>query len=524
MPEVFDPSIERFRCKKLYNNLSVPMLVEHALANKEAYLASTGSLVAETGKYTGRSPNDKFIVDEETTRHEIAWGKINVPISEEKFEALLAKVLVYLTDKPVYVNDCLCGADTKYTLKVRFFTELAWQNLFVEQQFIRPSADELKSFVPGFSVVCAPNYHCTPEIDGTNSEAAIIVNFKKRMVLIVGSHYAGEMKKSIFSVMNYLMPKSGVFSMHCSANMGKSGDTALFFGLSGTGKTTLSADPLRKLIGDDEHGWSEEGIFNFEGGCYAKMIKLSKEKEPQIWDALKFGSVLENVITDPHSRVPDYDSEKLTENTRGAYPLDYIPGAVMPSIGGHPKAVIFLTADAFGVLPPVAKLDPNMASYHFMSGYTSKLAGTERGIVEPQTTFSSCFGEPFLPLSPVKYAEMLADKVRHHGSTVWLVNTGWSGGSYGVGKRMDISLTRAIITAILDGSLKNAEFKLHPVFNMWVPTSCYGVSAHLLDAKNTWADKEAYDRTAKDLASRFVKNFARFKDATQEIIAAGPKA
>jgi len=324
--------------------------------------------------------------------------------------------------------------------------------------------------------------------------------------------------------MNYLMPKANVFSMHCSANMGKAGDTALFFGLSGTGKTTLSADPLRRLIGDDQHGWSENGVFNFEGGCYAKMIKLSKEKEPQIWDAMKFGSVLENVLIDDKTRVPDYDSEIYTENTRGAYPLDYIPGAVIPSIGDHPRAVIFLTADAFGVLPPVAKLDPHMASYHFMSGYTSKLAGTERGIVEPQTTFSSCFGEPFLPLSPVKYAEMLAEKVRRHGSTVWLVNTGWAGGSYGVGKRMDITLTRAIITAILDGSLKDAEFKLHPIFNVWVPTSCNGVDAHLLDPRSMWADKEAYDKTAKDLASRFVKNFSKFKDATAEIIAAGPKA
>ncbi len=429
-----------------------------------------------------------------------------------------------MSTRPAYVADCFCGADPKHTLPVRFINEFAWQNLFVKQLFIRPTAEQLKTFEPKFTVICAPSFLCDPKTDGTNSEAAIMLNFKRRLVLIAGSQYAGEMKKSIFSVMNYLMPKSNVFSMHCSANMGKSGDTALFFGLSGTGKTTLSADPKRQLIGDDEHGWSEEGIFNFEGGCYAKMIKLSKEKEPQIWDALKFGSVLENVIIDDESRIADYDSEALTENTRGAYPLDYIPGAVMPSVGGHPKAVIFLTADAFGVLPPVAKLDPNMASYHFMSGYTSKLAGTERGIVEPQTTFSSCFGEPFLPLSPVKYAEMLSDRVRHHGSTVWLVNTGWSGGSYGVGKRMDIALTRAIITAILDGSLCKAEFKLHPIFNVWVPTSCNDVPSHLLDARNTWADKDAYDKTAKDLAARFVKNFSRFKDATAEILAAGPKA
>jgi len=507
----------------MFVNLPVPLLVEHALANREAYLATTGSLVARTGKYTGRSPNDKFTVQEETTGHEIAWGKINAPFSEEKFEALLERVEDYLSDKNVYINDCFCGADPKYTLSVRIVNELAWQNLFVEQLFIRPNKQQLADFMPGFTVIAAPGFLCDPERDGTRSEAAIVLNFKRRIVLIAGSQYAGEIKKSIFSAMNYLMPKAGVLPMHCSANMGKSGDTALFFGLSGTGKTTLSADPQRMLIGDDEHGWSEEGIFNFEGGCYAKMIKLSKEKEPQIWDALKFGSVLENVITD-EDRKPDYDSEELTENTRGAYPLDFIPGAVIPSVGGHPKAVIFLTADAFGVLPPVAKLDPNMASYHFMSGYTSKLAGTERGIVEPQTTFSSCFGEPFLPLSPVHYAEMLADRVRHHGSTVWLVNTGWSGGPYGVGKRMDISLTRAIITAILDGSLKEAEFRLHPVFNVWVPTSCKGVSSHLLDARNTWADKESYDRTAKDLASRFVKNFTRFKDATPEIIAAGPKA
>ncbi|HNV34448.1 MAG TPA: phosphoenolpyruvate carboxykinase (ATP) [Bacillota bacterium] len=524
MPGTFDSSIEKIRCKQLFHNLPVAMLVEHALANKEGYLASTGSLVARTGKYTGRSPNDKFTVEEDLTKNDIAWGKINVPFSEEKFDALLNRILGYLEDKPVYVTDSFCGADTKYTLPIRFITQFAWHSLFVKQLFIRPDAEEMKAFAPGFTVVCAPNFHCDPERDGTNSEAAIILNFKRRVVLIAGSQYAGELKKSAFSVMNYLMPKANVFSMHCSANMGKAGDTALFFGLSGTGKTTLSADPLRRLIGDDQHGWSENGVFNFEGGCYAKMIKLSKEKEPQIWDAMKFGSVLENVLIDDKTRVPDYDSEIYTENTRGAYPLDYIPGAVIPSIGDHPRAVIFLTADAFGVLPPVAKLDPHMASYHFMSGYTSKLAGTERGIVEPQTTFSSCFGEPFLPLSPVKYAEMLAEKVRRHGSTVWLVNTGWAGGSYGVGKRMDITLTRAIITAILDGSLKDAEFKLHPIFNVWVPTSCNGVDAHLLDPRSMWADKEAYDKTAKDLASRFVKNFSKFKDATAEIIAAGPKA
>lgn len=523
MQSAFDSSIERIKCSKLYYNLSTPLLVEHALAAGEGYLSSTGAMVVSTGKYTGRSPNDKFVVEEETTKHEIAWGKVNASMSEEKYERILAKVLAYLEDKPVYVSDSFCGADPKHTLPVRFINQYAWQNLFVKQLFIRPDAEQLKGFKPDFTVIAAPGFLCDPKVDGTNSEACVLLNFKKRVVVIAGSQYAGEIKKSIFTVMNYLMPKSDVFSMHCSANKGAAGDTALFFGLSGTGKTTLSADPNRSLIGDDEHGWSKEGIFNFEGGCYAKMIKLSKEKEPQIWEAIKFGSVLENVVMDKDTRLADFNSEALTENTRGAYPLDFIPGAVTPSVGGHPKSVIFLTADAFGVLPPVAKLDPNMASYHFMSGYTSKLAGTERGIVEPQTTFSSCFGEPFLPLSPVKYAEMLASRVREHGSTVWLVNTGWSGGPYGVGKRMDINLTRSIITAILDGSLGKVKFHLHPVFNVWVPEQCNGVPSELLDARNTWADKEAYDRTAKDLAARFIKNFARFTDATAEIIAAGPK-
>ncbi|OQB24464.1 MAG: Phosphoenolpyruvate carboxykinase (ATP) [Firmicutes bacterium ADurb.Bin182] len=509
--------------KAVYRNLTPARLTEAALLRGEGKLSETGALVVETGKYTGRSPNDRFVVDYPSIHGEIDWGKVNVPISPEKSDAIFKKIAGYLQGKEIFVFDGFAGANEKYALSVRVINELASQNLFIHQLLIRPTEEQLKNFEPGFLIIAAPGFKCDPEADGVNSEAAIIVDFEKKMVLIAGSQYSGEIKKSVFSVMNYILPHKNVLPMHCSANIGYKGDTALFFGLSGTGKTTLSADPDRKLIGDDEHGWSEDGIFNFEGGCYAKCINLSKEHEPQIWNAIKFGALVENVVMDETTRRLDFDDGGLTENTRTGYPVDFIPNCAIPGVGGHPKTVIFLTADAFGVLPPVSKLDKNMAMYHFISGYTSKLAGTERGIVEPQTTFSTCFGAPFLPLHPSVYAEMLGKKIDEHDSNVYLINTGWSGGPYGVGKRMSIKHTRAMVTAALNGDLEKGEFVLDPVFNVLVPTACPGVPSDVLSPRKVWADKVAYDRQAKDLAARFVKNFKQYTGMKQEIIDAGPK-
>jgi len=431
--------------------------------------------------------------------------------------------MAYLQNRDLFVFDGFAGADPKYRLPIRVINEYAYQNLFCHQLFIVPTEEELKSHEPGFTVICAPGFKADPEIDKVNSEVFIVISFEKKVVIIGGTQYAGEMKKSIFSVLNYLMPEQGVLSMHCSANVGQDGTTALFFGLSGTGKTTLSADPHRFLIGDDEHGWSDDGIFNFEGGCYAKCINLTREKEPQIYDAIKFGAVLENVIVDEDTRLPNYDSDEITENTRAAYPVEFIPGAVIPGIGGHPKTVVFLTADAFGVLPPIAKLTREQAMYYFISGYTSKLAGTERGITEPQATFSSCFGSPFLPLSPMVYAKLLGEKIEKHNVNVFLVNTGWTGGPYGVGKRMDLGYTRAMIRAALDGKLDSVEYEEDPIFGLMIPKSCPDVPAEILNPKNTWSDKEAYDRTAISLAESFVKNIAKFSGIAPEVIAAGPK-
>ncbi|HWS29340.1 MAG TPA: phosphoenolpyruvate carboxykinase (ATP) [Clostridia bacterium] len=509
--------------KAVYRNLSPAVLTERALARGEGKLSDTGALVIHTGKYTGRSPDDKFVVDTPAVHDEIDWGKVNVPISAEKFDAIYNRMMAYLQGREIFIFDGFAGADEKYHLPVRVVNELASQNLFIHQLLLRPTKEQLKSFVPGFTIIAAPGFKCIPAVDGVHSEAAILVHLEKRMVIIAGSQYSGEIKKSVFSVMNYFLPKQNVFSMHCSANIGKDGDTALFFGLSGTGKTTLSADPNRMLIGDDEHGWSPNGIFNIEGGCYAKAINLSKENEPQIWDAIKFGAVAENVIIDEETRIPNFDDGSLTENTRVGYPVEFIPNCVIPGVGGHPKTVIFLTADAFGVLPPVAKLDKNMAMYHFVSGYTSKLAGTERGIVEPQTTFSTCFGAPFLPLRPSVYAEMLGKRIEEHDSNVYLINTGWSGGPYGVGKRMSIKLTRAIVTAALNGDLEKAEFRQDEIFNLLVPTTCPGVPDDVLNPRNVWADKAAYDAKAKDLASRFFKNFAKYQNMPKHIVDAGPR-
>ncbi|MFY9414697.1 MAG: phosphoenolpyruvate carboxykinase (ATP), partial [Tepidanaerobacteraceae bacterium] len=501
----------------------VPRLVEEALKRGEGFLTDSGALNVFTGKYTGRSPNDKFIVDEPSVHDKIWWGN-NKPIEPENFENLLKRLMAYLQNRDLFIFDGFAGADPKYRLPIRVINEYAYQNLFCRQLFIVPSDDELVNHEPGFTVICAPGFKADPETDKVNSEAFIILSFEKKLVIIGGSQYAGEMKKSIFSVLNYIMPQQGVLSMHCSANVGKDGSTALFFGLSGTGKTTLSADPHRFLIGDDEHGWSDDGIFNFEGGCYAKCINLSREKEPQIYDAIKFGAVLENVIVDEDTRIPDYDSDEVTENTRAAYPVEFIPGAVIPGVGGHPKTVVFLTADAFGVLPPIAKLTREQAMYYFISGYTSKLAGTERGITEPQATFSSCFGAPFLPLSPMVYAKLLGEKIEKHDVNVFLVNTGWTGGPYGVGKRMDLGYTRAMIKAALDGELDSVEYEEDPIFGLMIPKSCPEVPSQVLNPRNTWSDKDAYDKAAASLAESFAKNIAKFSGIAPEVIAAGPKS
>jgi len=507
---------------QVYWNLSVPQLVEHAIGRQEGTLASNGALCIRTGKYTGRSPKDKFIVDEPSIHDEIDWNTVNVPISIEKFDLLYKRMLAYVQGRNLYVFDGYVGADPNYQLGVRVINELASHNLFVHQMFLRPTAEELKTHHPDFTVICVPGLQGDPDIDGINSEAFIVLSFEKRLVLIGGTHYAGEMKKSVFSFMNYLMTKRNVLPMHGSANIDDDGNTALFFGLSGTGKTTLSADPTRHLIGDDEHGWSDHGTFNFEGGCYAKTIRLSKENEPQIWEAIRFGALLENVILDENTRVPDYDDGSLTENTRVAYPVEYIPNCVIPSIGGHPKTVIFLTADAFGVLPPIAKLTHRQAIYHFMSGYTSKVAGTERGITEPQATFSACFGQPFLPLSATVYGKMLFERLIKHDATVYLVNTGWTGGPYGVGSRIKLPLTRAMVSAALNGKLEGVTFHHHPIFKILVPESVPGVDSEILDPQKTWSDRTAYEQQAKALAKRFVENFKQFHQAPLEILEAAP--
>lgn len=508
----------------VYRNLSVPELIEHALRRGEGVLAANGALCVKTGKYTGRSPNDKFIVDEPSSREEIHWNNLNVPISEEHFDRLFRRIRSYVQGRDLYIFDGYVGADPMYRTGVRIITELASENLFAHQLFLRPTVEELANHHADFTVIAVPGLHGEPEDDGINSEAFIVINFAKKIVIIGGSRYAGEIKKSVFSLMNYFMTKRNVLPMHCSANMDADGNTALFFGLSGTGKTTLSADPDRFLIGDDEHGWSEEGIFNFEGGCYAKTIHLSEENEPDIWHAIRFGAMVENVVLDPHDRTPDYEDGSLTENTRVAYPIDYIRNCVIPSVGGHPNAVIFLTADAFGVLPPIAKLTSAQAMYHFLSGYTSKLAGTERGITAPKATFSACFGKPFLPLPATVYAEMLGERLRKHQAkaSVYLVNTGWSGGPYGVGKRIPIKYTRAMITAALNGDLDHVTYHPDPIFKVLVPDAVPGVPAVILNPRTTWSDPDAYEAKARELAHRFVENFKQFQAARQELIDAGP--
>ncbi len=511
----------------VHRNLTPAQLTEAALRRGEGTLSKTGALVVTTGKYTGRSPNDKFIVDSEGVHNDIDWGKTNVAISQEKFDAIKGKVIAYLQNREIFLFDGMAGANRHYAKKFRIINELASENMFIHQLLVRPTAEELANFGEAdYTIIAAPGFKCDPEIDGVNSEAAILVDYEGKCIVICGSQYAGEIKKSVFSTMNFILPKEGILPMHCSANMDiETGETAVFFGLSGTGKTTLSADASRKLIGDDEHGWGEEGIFNMEGGCYAKCINLSPENEPEIFGAIRFGSLVENVVMDPETREFDFDDDSLAENSRVGYPVDYIDNAELSGMGGVPKVVIFLTADAFGVLPPISRLDRNAAMYHFVSGFTSRLAGTERGITEPQPTFSTLFGAPFMPLDPDVYAEMLGDRIDKTGVKVYLVNTGWAGGSASDGaKRMKLPLTRAMVTAALDGSFDNVEFKHHDVFNVDFPTSCPGVPAEALDARAMWADKDAYDAQANKLAAMFEKNFAKYDHMPKEIVDAGPKA
>ena len=505
----------------VYRNLPVPELVMMALERGEGVLSDTGALSVETGKYTGRSPKDKFIVDTPAVHDEIAWGKVNVPISREKFELIKGKMLAYLQNLELFVFDGFAGADPKYTRSFRIVNELASQNLFIHQLLIRPSEEDLENYKPDYTIYVAPGFKCIPEIDGVHSEAAIIIDYEAHEVIIAGSQYAGEIKKSVFSVMNYELPKAGILSMHCSANIGEKGDTAVFFGLSGTGKTTLSTDPKRLLIGDDEHGWDDNGVFNFEGGCYAKVIDLDGEAEPDIYNAIRRDALLENVTVDDKG-VIDFHDKSVTENTRVSYPIYHIKNIVRPiSHGPAAKQVIFLSADAFGVLPPVSILTPEQTKYYFLSGFTAKLAGTERGITEPTPTFSACFGQAFLELHPTKYAEELVKRMEASGAKAYLVNTGWNG----TGKRISIKDTRGIIDAILNGAILKAPTKKIPYFDFEVPTELEGVDTGILDPRDTYKDASEWDTKAKDLAGRFIKNFVKYESnaAGKALVAAGPQ-
>jgi len=488
-------------------NATTPELVEYSLQRQEGVLTHSGAFSVQTGTYTGRSPKDKFIVMEDPTNQDIHWGSTNRPFDKGRFTTLLNRVLDYLSERQVFILDAFAGAAPEWQMPVQVITELAWHSLFAKQLFLQTGGADLQQ--EPFQVISAPGFKADPTRDGTRSEAFVIISFEERIVLIGGTEYAGEIKKSIFTVMNYLLPKLGVLSMHCSANMGASGNTALFFGLSGTGKTTLSTDPTRGLIGDDEHGWSDDGVFNIEGGCYAKCIHLSEEREPEIWRAVKFGTVLENVVLNPQ-RVPNYDDASLTENTRAAYPMASIPNVVTSGQGSHPDTIIFLTADASGVLPPIAKLTEEQVGYYFLNGYTSKLAGTERGVTRPEATFSTCFGAPFLPLRPRVYADLLQAKIRQHNARVFLVNTGWSGGPYGEGKRMSLTYTRAMVNAAIEGRLDSVEYRTDSIFGLEIPTTCPGVDATVLNPIETWKDKQQYIERARELQQLFEQNFAQF--------------
>jgi len=513
--------------KSLTYNGTTAALVEEAVRREEGNLVQGGALSVLTGPHTGRSPNDKFIVREQGSADNVWWGPVNREFSQEKFDALLAKGRDFVKGKDLFVADCWVGADTRYRVGVRVVTQHAWHNLFAQTLFIPTNAtpDGGRGFKPDYTVLHVPDLQADPAVDGTRSDTFILIDFGQRMILIGGTQYAGEIKKSLFTTMNYLLPLKGVMPMHCSANIGDNGDVAVFFGLSGTGKTTLSADPNRGLIGDDEHGWSDDGVFNFEGGCYAKVIRLSAEAEPQIHATTKmFGTVLENVVVDPDTRVLDLDSEMHTENTRAAYPLSSIPNAVPGSKGGHPRNIVMLTCDAFGVLPPISRMSTAQAMYQFISGYTAKVAGTEKGVTEPTPTFSTCFGAPFMVHHPSVYASLLGEKIERHGVSCWLVNTGWTGGPFGVGHRMKIAYTRAMIAQALAGALDNVEYREDPIFGLMVPVAVDGVPTEVLNPRETWRDKEAYDERAYDLAQRFNDNFQKYAaGATDEIKAAAPR-
>jgi phosphoenolpyruvate carboxykinase (ATP) len=515
------------KAAKAHINLPAAELVQHAIKNGEGVLTDTGALMADTGEFTGRSPKDKFTVADSKTENTVWWGDVNQKFDSARFESLLNKVIDYFAGKQVYVRDAYACADPAYRLNIRVFTESAFNNLFCHNLFLRPEPSELKDFKPEWLIINAPGFKADKNADGTRQHNFSIIDFTRKIVLIGGSGYTGEMKKGIFTVLNYILPEEkGVLSMHCSANIGKRGDTAVFFGLSGTGKTTLSADPERKLIGDDEHGWASDSVFNFEGGCYAKCVDLTKEKEPQIFNAIQFGCVLENTRFIPGTTTVDYSNISVTENTRAAYPIYLIDNIAVPSVGGKPENIFFLTADAFGVLPPISKLNAGQAMYSFISGYTAKVAGTEAGVTEPQATFSACFGKAFLPLHPGKYAELLGKKLKENPDiNVWLVNTGWTGGAYGTGNRMKLSYTRAMITAALNGELSKVKYDTHPVFGYEMPKECQGVPAELLNPRNTWDDKAAYDAQANKLANMFVKNFDQYASGvSEEILASAPKA
>jgi phosphoenolpyruvate carboxykinase (ATP) len=501
-------------------------LVQDTLRTGEGVLNDTGALVIRTGEFTGRSPKDKFIVKDEVTNDVIHWNDFNIPIEPKYYDIIHEKVMAHLSNQPeLWVRDCYACADPRYRLNIRVINEKSWNNLFAYNMFLRPTEEELEDFKAEWTVISAPGLRLDPKECGTRQHNASVVSFKHKTILIAGSGYTGETKKGIFTILNFLLPHyKDVLSMHCSANMGAEGDTAIFFGLSGTGKTTLSADPSRKLIGDDEHGWTADNIFNFEGGCYAKTINLTEEKEPEIFQAIRPGALVENTRFIPGSNKINFDDGSITENTRVSYPLHFIGNAMEPSIGGLPKNIFFLTCDAFGVLPPISRLTPGQAMYQFISGYTAKVAGTEAGVTEPKSTFSACFGAPFLPLHPGKYAEMLGKKMQEHSVNVWMINTGWTGGPYGIGNRMKLKYTRAMITAALEGRLDAVEFVQDPVFGVAVPQECPEVPADILNPRNTWADRDAYDTKAKHLAGLFIKNFDKYKDGvSSEVLAAAPR-
>ncbi len=509
----------------IHYQLSPENLITATLERNEGQLNNTGALVIQTGTFTGRSPKDKFIVKDELTKDTVHWNEFNIGIEPKYFDLVHDKMMTYLSEKEVWIRDAYACADPAYRLNIRVINENPWSNLFAYNMFLRPEEKELEHFIPDWTILQAPGFKADHVVDGTRQENFAMVNFSKKMILIGGTGYTGEIKKGIFTILNYILPHDkNVLSMHCSANVGKEGDTAIFFGLSGTGKTTLSADPNRNLIGDDEHGWTDNTVFNFEGGCYAKTIDLSEEKEPEIFKAIRPGALVENTTFFAGTNTIDFHSKKITENTRVSYPLHFISNALHPAIGQTPKNIFFLTADAYGILPPISKLNPGQAMYQFISGYTAKVAGTEAGVIEPKSTFSACFGAPFLPLHPAKYAEMLGRKMKAHKVNVWMINTGWSGGPYGIGHRMNLAYTRAMITAALEGKLDNVNFEKHEIFGMMMPTECPGVPSEILNPRNTWSDKNEYDKKAKALAMQFVDNFKKYaSNASKEIMDAAPK-